>query len=200
MVLNDLNRPHKVAAVRVLCEAFRNYPVMRFIIGESDSEYDSKLEELIGFFVEVRLVRGVPLIGMRDGKDLVGVAVVSPPVESPLPRDFKDYYAGVERRLGAGAMERLHRYNEACEATDPGHVAHYLGMIGVVPYQMRHGLGRRLMDAVKDRARAHLESTGIVLNTEIENNLPFYEKVGFQKVAEADVGPIHTWSFYWPCD
>ena len=33
----------------------------------------------------------------------------------------------VERRLGREAMARFDRYNEACEATDPGHVAHYLG-------------------------------------------------------------------------
>ena len=27
--------------------------------------------------------------------------------------------------------------------------------------------------------------------------LPFYEKVSFLKGSEADVGPLHTWSFYW---
>lgn len=109
-------------------------------------------------------------------------------------------YGGVEQRLGAKAMGRMHRYNEACEATDPGHVAHYLGMVGIVPNAQGHGLGRQLIDAVKDTARSHPESTGIVLNTETESNLTFYEKAGFRKIAEADVGPLHTWSYYWPCD
>ena len=61
------------------------------------------------------------------------------------------------------------------------------------------GLRRQLIDAVKDRARSHPESTGITLNTECESNLPLYGKVGFLKGSETDVGPLHTWSFYWPC-
>ena len=97
-------------------------------------------------------------------------------------------------------MARFGRYNEACEATDPGHLAHYLGMIGVRPDSQGRGLGRQLIDAVKDRARSDPESTGITLNTECETNLPFYEKMGFTKGSEADVGPLHTWSFYWPRD
>lgn len=97
-------------------------------------------------------------------------------------------------------MARFDRYNEACEATDPGHVAHYLGMIGIHPEAQGQGTGRQLIDAVKDRARLHPASTAITLNTQCESNLPFYEKVGFLKGSEAEVGPLHTWSFYWLCD
>jgi GNAT superfamily N-acetyltransferase len=199
MTLCDLRHPQKAAAVKLLCTAFHDYPVMRFIIGECDVEYDEKLEELIGFFVEGRLARDVPLIGLNEGKDLLGIAVVSPPVESPEPQKFREYYSGVERRLGAHAMERMCRYNEACESTDPGYVAHYLGMIGIRPDEQGRGLGRQLMDAVKEKARTHPESTGIVLNTETESNLSFYEKVGFRQAGETDVGSLHTWSFFWSC-
>lgn len=200
MTLSYLERPHKYKAVRVLCEAFHNYPVVRYIVGNTEAEYDGKLEELVGFFVEARLARNIPLIGLEDGKELVGIAVVSPPVEAPMPREFKDYYARVERRLGVEAMERLQRYNQACEVTDPGKLAHYLGMVGILPRLQRRGLGLQMIGAVKELARSRPESSGIVLNTEIETNLPFYEKLGFQKVSEADAGPVHTWSFYWPCD
>lgn len=55
MTLRDLDRNYKVAALNVLCAAFHDYPVMRYVIGEADSEYDEKLRELIGFFVEARL-------------------------------------------------------------------------------------------------------------------------------------------------
>jgi GNAT superfamily N-acetyltransferase len=200
MSLHDLDRGHKDAAVDVLCAAFRDYPVPRYVIGEGDPEYDDKLWELIGFFVEGRLMRDVPLIGVYDAEELLGVAVVSPPLEIPAPRELAESHARVERRLGQDAMARFDRYNEACEATDPGHVAHYLGMIGVRPDAQGRGLGRQLIDAVKDRARSDPGSTGVTLNTECETNLPFYEKMGFIKGSEADVGPLHTWSFYWPRD
>ena len=75
-------------------------------------------------------------------------------------------------------MARFDRYNEACEATDPGHVAHYLGMIGVRPDAQSRGLGRQLIDAVKNRARSDADSTGVTLNTELESNLPFLRENG----------------------
>ena len=70
-------------------------------------------------------------------------------------------------------------------------------MIGIRPDAQGRGIRRQLLEAVKDRARSHPESTGITLNTESKSNLPFYEKAGFLKGSEADLGPLHTWSFYW---
>lgn len=200
MNLRDLDRSGKVAALNVLCAAFHDYPVMRYVIGETDPEYHGKLRELINFFVEARLSRNVPLIGVYDANELLGVAVFSPPKEIPVPRELVECHAQIERRLGPDAMARFDRYDKACEATDPGHVAHYLGMIAVRPDAQGRSLGRRLIDAVKDLARSDPESTGITLNTESESNLGFYERMGFRKGSEADAGPLHTWSFYWPRD
>ena len=39
---------------------------MRYVVGKADPEYGSKLRELVGFFVEARLTRNIPLIGMHD--------------------------------------------------------------------------------------------------------------------------------------
>ena len=200
MTLRDLDRSHKGAALDVLCVAFHDYPVPRYVIGKAADDYDAKLRELIGFFVDGRLMRDVPLIGVYDADELLGVAVVSPPKEIPVPRELAECHARVESRLGRKAMARFDRYNEACEATDPGHVAHYLGMIGVRPDAQSRGLGGQLIDAVKDRARSDAGSTGVTLNTELESNLRFYERMGFIKGSEADFGPLHTWSYYWPRD
>ena len=73
-------------------------------------------------------------------------------------------------------------------------------MIAVRPDVQGRGLGRQLIDAVKARARSDPISTGVTLNTELASNLPFYEKMAFIRGSETDVGPLHTWSFYWPRD
>ena len=65
-------------------------------------------------------------------------------------------------------------------------------MIGIRPDAQGRGIGRQLLEAVKDRARSHPESTGITLNTESKSNLPFCEKAAFSKAPK-----LHTWSFYW---
>ena len=199
MKIRELWHPDKESALDVLCAAFHDYPVTRYVVGADDPDYDSKLRELAGFFVEARLMRGVPLIGLCDGSTLIGVAVLTPPGESPAPPALDECHARVSRRLGAEAMARFERYDEACEATDPGHFAHYLGMIGVRPEVQGHGLGRQLMDAVKQRAQSHPRSTGVALNTESEENLQFYARMGFQRISEADAESVHTWSFYWRC-
>jgi GNAT superfamily N-acetyltransferase len=197
MNLCDLDRSQKDAALDVLCAAFYDYPVPRYVIGEAASDYDSKLRELINFFVEGRLTRGVPLIGLYDASDLLGVAVVSPPQEIPPPPELEVCQVQAERRLGREAMARFEHYEKACKATDPGHVAHYLGMIAVRPDVQGRGLGGQVIEAVKGRARSDPISTGVTLNTELESNLPFYEKMGFIIGSETDLGPLHTWSFYW---
>ena len=200
MTLRDLDRTKKIAALDVLCAAFYNYPVPRYVIDATACDYHGKLRELIDFFVEGRLTRSVPLIGLYDSNDLLGVAVVSPPQEAPVPRELELCQDRVERQLGPEAMARFERYEKACEATDPGHVAHYLGMIAVRPDTQGRGLGRQLIDAVKARVRSDSISTGVTLNTELASHLPFYEKMGFIKGSEADLGSLHTWSFYWPRD
>ena len=43
MTLRDLNRRYKDSALNILCAAFHDYPVMRYVIGEVDPEYDGKL-------------------------------------------------------------------------------------------------------------------------------------------------------------
>jgi ribosomal protein S18 acetylase RimI-like enzyme len=193
----EVDRRHKAEALDVLCAAFHDYPVMRYVIGQADPDYDAKLRELIGLFVEARLTRNVPLIGVYEADQLLGIAVVSPPKEIPVPRELAECHARVERRLGPEAMARFDRYGEACEATDPGHLAHYLGMIAVRPGAQRRGLGHRLIDAVKELARSDPDSAGVTLNTESSGNLLFYERMGFRRGAEADFGPLHTWSFFW---
>jgi hypothetical protein len=150
MTLRDLDRRHKVAALSALCAAFHDYPVMRYVIGEEDPEYGGKLRELIGFFIEARLTWNVPLIRLHEANDLLGVAVVSPPKEIPMPPELAECHAQVERRLGREAMARFDRYNEACEATDPGHVAHYLGMIGIRPDVQGRGDGASI-DRCRER-------------------------------------------------
>ena len=90
MTLHDLDRSHKGAALDVLCAAFHHYPVTRYVIGEGDPEYGDKLRELIGFFVEGRLILDIPLIGLYDADELLGVAVVSPPSETPVSRELAE--------------------------------------------------------------------------------------------------------------
>jgi hypothetical protein len=44
--------------VDVLCDAFHDYPVMRYVIGPAGADYERHLRTLIAFFVQARQTRG----------------------------------------------------------------------------------------------------------------------------------------------
>jgi hypothetical protein len=72
-------------AVTVLCDAFRDYPVMRYVLGWGDG-YDRRLRTLIGFFVSARAFRDEPVLGIQDPDGiLAATAIVSLPGERPAP-------------------------------------------------------------------------------------------------------------------
>ena len=62
------------------------------------------------------------------------------------------------------------------------------------------GFGKALVAATKELARCSADSRGILLNTETEKNIPYYEKLGFRVVGEADADHVHTWSMFWSCE
>jgi hypothetical protein len=81
-------------AVTVLCDAFRDYPVMRYVLGTAD-DYERRLHTLIGFFVSARVFREEPVLGIydRDGT-LAATALVTLPGERPVPEALS---SGVNR-------------------------------------------------------------------------------------------------------
>lgn len=67
--------------VAALADAFRAYPVMRYIIGEAGDGYDRRLHLLIGLFVAGRVLRGNPILAIEEGGLTVAVATLTPPGE-----------------------------------------------------------------------------------------------------------------------
>tara|TARA_Y100000758_G_scaffold300004_1_gene263419 strand:+ start:29 stop:526 length:498 start_codon:yes stop_codon:yes gene_type:complete len=155
----------KEETLDVLCDAFHEYPVMRYVLADSGPDSDGDLRALIDLFCQARLTHGLSLYGIRQE-----------------------------------AWDRLGRYDDACEAGDPGQPSHYLGMLGIVSSHQRQGFGKALVAATKELARCSADSRGILLNTETEKNIPYYEKLGFRVVGEADADHVHTWSMFWSCE
>ncbi|MBN1859167.1 GNAT family N-acetyltransferase, partial [Candidatus Bipolaricaulota bacterium] len=69
----------------------------------------------------------------------------------------------------------------------------YLWALGVKPSRQRQGVGTALLQPVL--ARADHEDCACYLETATPENVPFYEKLGFRVLWEANVAqqPIHLW-------
>lgn len=129
---------------------------------------------------------GAQLTGARDGDGrLLGVAVVCPPGSYPPP------VAGQLRQL-AGAFRAMvvrppalvhgMRYLTAVETNHPKEPVWYLLLLVVDPLVQRSGLGTRLQQAMLESADG--EGLDCYLETQKEENVPYYGRFGYEVVKE----------------
>jgi GNAT superfamily N-acetyltransferase len=181
--------------VRVLGEAFADYPVMRYVLGDG-ADYPARLRTLIGFFHGARVLRDDAILGVRAGGDLVGVALCSLPdrVVPPAMDVLR------ERTWAALGAEARARYDDCVRAWEPLGVAEpnvHLNMLAVPPRHQGRGVGRALLDAVHALSRERADSRGVTLTTESERNVALYRHVGYRVVGRGRIAAgIDTWGFW----
>ncbi len=194
MILTRLTAANAGPIRDVLCDAFRDYPVMRFVLGDAPG-YPERLRRLIGFFVAARVAREEPLFGIRDGSGtLLATAILSwtgPQDPSPaLERLREETWVA----LGAAERGRYEAYGTAAGAMIPTDPHWHLNMIGVQRSHAGRGLGGRLLGAVHDHAARDLRSCGVSLATELVTNVALYQRFGYHVVGHAVVAEgLETW-------
>ena len=183
--------------VRVVCEAFADYPVMRYVLGER-GDYAERLRTLIGFFHGARVLRDDAILGISDGNELVAVALCSLPdrVEPPeldLLRD-RTWVA-----LGADARARYDDCVRAWESTGVEEPNIHVNMLAVLPDRQGRGHARALLERVQAMSRERADSRGVTLSTETERNVGLYRHMGYRVVGRATIAPgVETWDFFRP--
>lgn len=187
--------PARAALVTAtLCEAFFEYPVMRFVLG-TPTDYAEQLRKLIGFFVASRVLRQDLLLGVAGPSgDLAGVALVNLPGDRPVPGEMAERREALWRELGSDARGRYEAFGKAAGQFELTAPHHHLNMIGVGPAYQGQGYGRLLLDYVRDLAEADPGSAGVTLSTETPGNLALYQRFGYRILGHAAVGTgLETW-------
>jgi GNAT superfamily N-acetyltransferase len=191
------NRATAGDVIRVLCEAFADYPVMRYVLGER-APYPERLRTLIGFFHGARVLRDDAILGVSDGNALVAVALCSLPDRVDPPE--LDWLA--ERTWAALGADARARYDDCVRAWESTGVAEpniHVNMLAVVPDRQGRGLARVLLDRVHAMSRERADSRGVTLSTESERNVALYRHLGYRVVGQATIAPgVETWDFFRP--
>jgi len=185
-----------VRATDVLAEAFRDYPVMRWILPPAPGR-DRRLGRLMEFFVTARLLRGEPALGIEAGGTLAAVALVSFPEGPEGPPELAQRREALWEDLGAAARARYERCGEVWSTfrVDAPHV--HLNVIGVSSAAQGRGLGRVLLEHVQDLSRSTPGSRGVTLTTEDPANVRLYEHVGYEVRSHARIAPeLETWGMF----
>jgi GNAT superfamily N-acetyltransferase len=183
----------------VLCEAFHDYPVMRWVLAPADTDYEQRLARMIGFFVAARLLRGEPVLGIHHGGSLGAVALLSDPDGPASPPALGIEREAVWSDLGPAARARYEAFGEAFSGllvTGP-HI--HLNMIGTRKNARGKGYGRILLEHVHALSERDPYSLGVSLTTEDQGNISLYESFGYEITGHARVcAEIETWAFYRP--
>lgn len=180
--------------VSALCDAFHDYPVMRYVLKGAGDAYDDRLLELIGYFTASRTTRGWPVLGIEEDGRLVAAANVNPPTGASAPPALKERYEAMCASLGSDAIGRFHKFADLCDGLEPEGPYYSLGMIGVCGGYQGRGLARELMDALHAMSARDPESLGVVLTTELEANLGLYRHLGYRVIGEGDADELHSWT------
>ncbi len=185
--------------IDVLCDAFADYPVMRYVVG-GQPDYAERLRTLVGLFVILRVARNDLLLGLADDDgQLVAAAVVNLPGVRAIAPWFEEQRTAAWAALGRDAEARYQAYGAATRPFDPPLPHHHLGLIGVRRSRHGTGLGRTLLDRVHDLSSADPGSAGVSLTTELARNVSLYEHFGYRVTGHARVAPeLETWGFFRP--
>jgi len=180
----------------VLCDAFSDYPVMRFVLGAGD-DYDERLRRLVGFFVARRLRQGGPGLGVIESGCLVAAAVLTRPLEPDLPAEVAAMRDELWRALGDAARARYETYAAEMRAFAIDRPHHHLNMIGVRRSHQGRGLARPILEAMQRMAEDDPGSAGVSLTTELANNVALYERFGYVVTGRTRVSPdLESWGMF----
>jgi GNAT superfamily N-acetyltransferase len=183
--------------VRVLCEAFADYPVMRYVLGGRDG-YPERLPTLIGFFHGARVLQDDPILGISESGDLVAVAVCTLPDGVP-PPELDLLRERTWAALGADARARYDDCVRAWDSTGVDEPNIHVNMLAVLPDRQGRGLARVLLERVHAMSRERADSRGVTLSTESERNVALYRHMGYRVVGQATIAPgLETWDFFRP--
>jgi len=200
MTVTVVSADRSAGVVAVLCDAFHDYPVMRFVLGDAP-DYDGRLVTLVGLFVAARDNPHGLMLGLDDPPGvLAGGAMVDLPGKGPATPAFEALRTSTWEVLGQDARARYEAYGRASREHRHGPDHHHLGLIGVLRSRHGAGLGRALLDAVHARADADPRSAGVSLTTEVARNVSLYERFGYAVTSHVRVAPeLETWLMFRPC-
>jgi len=177
-------------AVGVLARAFRDNPLDRAVIGP---DVDLRLRSIgYGMRASLQLASGrcSALLGSRAGSP-AGVLLALPPGSFPLPSP--GLFVHLRSVLGQGlrVSARWGVAYRALEAVHPVEPHWYLSLLGVDPPHRRCRVGSGLLRSwleVVDR-----DALPSYLETDREENVAFYERVGFAVQLELKVFETPIW-------
>jgi GNAT superfamily N-acetyltransferase len=178
-------------AVEVVSRGMHGNPLHVRVFGKSDRLRAACLKGMFDVALPMIFKKGI-VLGAFDGGTVVGVAGMVPPGQcQPSAKDKLTIVPRIIPAIGPAAFGRLSQWMGAWARCDLREPHWHLGPVAVDAHLQRKGIGRTLMAEYCGR----LDRVAAVgyLETDKTANVSFYEKFGFETVAEAAVLGVPNW-------
>jgi len=183
-------------AIGVLARAFRDNPLNVAVIGAADAQRRLR-SNLHGMrsLLPVAADHGEVLVA-HSADRLAGVLISAPPGAYPLPAS--PLVQRIRCLLGQGwrVATRWGQAFDALHAHHPHAPSWYLGTLGVDPAFRGRGVGTALL--ARWLERVDRKGGAAYLETDVEANVAFYARAGFDLEGEIEVLGARIWRMWRP--
>lgn len=188
--IGPLARDELPAAVRVLARAFRDNPLNIAVIDADAHRRERANAAGMRALLPVAREHGQAWAARRDGA-VVGVLVATPPFCHPLPAPPLGTRLRTLAGQGFRAGRRWSRVFDVLVEAHPPEPHWYLGTLGVDPDHWHRGTGGDLV--ARWLAQPDREGVPAYLETDLERNVGFYARRGFELVGEESILGVRIW-------
>jgi ribosomal protein S18 acetylase RimI-like enzyme len=191
VTVRELRREHLAAAIPIIARGMRDNPLHVSALGYDARTRAARLTRMFALAMPMILKKGV-LLGAFADNTLAGVAGMVPPGRCrPTFIENVTLLPRMIPAIGVSAFARAGRWLATWGTHDLAEPHWHLGPVAVDAHLHGRGIGTALMEEYCARLD-HLAAVGY-LETDKPKNVAFYEKFGFQTVAEAPVLETPNW-------
>ena len=194
MTIRLLDPSETREAVVLAARAFYDDPLFRHVYPDPSRRLAGFAREHAAYVRQYYAPYGRSEVAEVDGA-LAGLALWLPPgAETPWWRDALTLPA-LARSVGLRRLRRVLRDYRAFDEAMPDGPFWYLGLLAVDPDAQGRGVGAALVRT--GLTRADRDGQGTFLETGTEQNVAFYQRLGFRVTGEVllDNGPTH-WTMW----
>jgi GNAT superfamily N-acetyltransferase len=189
--VRELEADDLPAAIGIITRGMRDNPLHISALGFETDVREVRLHRMFTLALPMIFRKGV-LLGAFDGDTLVGVAGMVPPARcQPSLAGKLALFPRLIPAIGLRAFGGVGRWIAAWSAHDLPEPHWHLGPVAVDAHLRGQGIGRALM--AEYCARLDRMNAVGYLETDKPGNVAFYEKFGFETVAEAQVVGTPNW-------
>lgn len=188
------------AAASLLYQTYYNDELFRRLFRADKPDYDKRLraairEDLTSFWESKQ-----PIVGVKEGDTLLGVACLTRPGASFGPNRFWHWRISMLLTAGFLSTRQVLEKERRIQQAMPDVPYHMLAFIAVSPQYQHHGLGELLVKAADTLLHEDTESQGVGVYVTRNDYRDFFVKRGYQPVATIEVADLSGEILFHPRD